>query len=305
MISDRDELIKIGLSKIPADCRVARSVNIAIKAYNDGLTWEQARELVVEDSKDLGWFQAPANVAFFIIGWLYGEGDFGKSLCTAVNCGDDTDCTGATLGSILGIINGYDAIPKEWIDPIGERIVTIAIDRGSYAPPQNVAQLTDMVMQQIPITLGTFNAPITISDNPTDLSDIATLNLMDDTVAKEIWSKSPFAVEFDLIHTKVIVDYCQEPEVRQGEPFNMKVTLVNQMPDVRHLQLNWVLPEGWLITPNDIQNVTVGHCPSKTEVRVEITPEYITEATSRGILEVVAPGRPTVGLIPLVFLAGV
>ncbi len=91
---------------------------------------------MVEDSKDLGWFQAPANLAFVIIGWMYGEGDFGKSICTAVNCGDDTDCTGATLGSIFGIILGKDGIPKEWIEPIGERIITVAIDRGSmYVPP--------------------------------------------------------------------------------------------------------------------------------------------------------------------------
>ncbi len=33
VVSDRDELIQIGLSKIPPDCRVARSVNIALDAY--------------------------------------------------------------------------------------------------------------------------------------------------------------------------------------------------------------------------------------------------------------------------------
>jgi ADP-ribosylation/crystallin J1 len=39
-----------------------------------------------------------------VLGLLAGEGDFGKSLCIAVNCGNDTDCTGATLGAPLGIL---------------------------------------------------------------------------------------------------------------------------------------------------------------------------------------------------------
>ena len=48
---------------------------------------------------------APQNIAFTILGWLYGE-DFGDAILKAVNCGYDTDCTGATLGAILGIIGG-------------------------------------------------------------------------------------------------------------------------------------------------------------------------------------------------------
>ena len=42
-------------------------------------------------------FDAPENVAFTIAGLLYGEGDFGKSICLANSCGEDTDCTCATL----------------------------------------------------------------------------------------------------------------------------------------------------------------------------------------------------------------
>lgn len=37
-------------------------------------------------------FDAPENVAFVVLGLLYGEGDFGKSLIIANNCGEDTDC---------------------------------------------------------------------------------------------------------------------------------------------------------------------------------------------------------------------
>ena len=113
VISDARKLLEIGLSKIPEDCRVARSVKIAMDAYDGGEDWKTARERLVEDSADLGWFQAPANIGFVIIGLLYGEGDFKKSLITAVNCGDDTDCTAATLGALLGIMKGIGGLPED------------------------------------------------------------------------------------------------------------------------------------------------------------------------------------------------
>jgi ADP-ribosylglycohydrolase len=302
---DRDALIRIGLSKIPPDCRVARSIGIVLEAYKKGLSWQEAREKVVADSADLGWFQAPANVAFVIVGWLYGEGDFGKSICTAVNCGDDTDCTGATLGSILGILMGLDGIPKEWIEPIGERIVTIAIDRGSMwgRLPNDVSVLTDMVMSQVPVMMGSFPGGVEIADKPTDLSGVPDLKLDDNGTARSLWSRSPYAVTFDFVHTRVEVDYQRDPDIAAGKPFPMTVTLYNQMPDIRHMDLIWHLPQGWAVTPSEASHVVLDHWPPERKVTVEITANRVDKGVNRGILEIVAPGRPTVGLIPLVFMS--
>lgn len=304
VVSDRDELIKIGLSKIPPDCRVARSIKIVLDAHKAGKTWQEAREAVVKDSEDLGWFQAPANVAFVVIGWMYGEGDFGKSIIIATNCGDDTDCTAATLGATLGIILGKDAIPKEWTEPIGDSIKTVAIDRGSSWFPPTLAELTDHVMRQVPLMLGAYNANVDITDGKTDLSGVSAQALADPSAAKQIWSRSPYAVTYDFIHTKVTVDYGREPDIIIGEPFTVKVILENQMPDSRHLELRWLLPEGWDITSETPAHIALHHWPGRVEVAVEITPDVIVEGTTRAILEVLAPGRPTVGLVPLVFLEG-
>ncbi|MBE6400335.1 MAG: ADP-ribosylglycohydrolase family protein, partial [Lentisphaerae bacterium] len=94
--SDIRKLIEIGLSKIPDQCRLRESIELAISGYDAGKKWQDVRNEVVKLNEDMGWFQAPANVAFVVIGLLYGEGDFAKTVCTAVNCGDDTDCTAAT-----------------------------------------------------------------------------------------------------------------------------------------------------------------------------------------------------------------
>lgn len=304
VIGDRDELIKIGLSKIPADCRVARAINVVLDCHKQGKTWQQAREAVVKDSADLGWFQAPGNVAFVVIGWMYGEGDFGKSIRIATNCGDDTDCTAATLGATLGIILGKDGIPAEWIEPIGDRILTVAIDRGSAGFPRTLAELTDHVMWQVPQMLAAYGAGVDVSDGATDISGVDPNALADQSAAKEIWNRSPYAATYDFIHTRVTVDYGREPDIVLGEPFTVKVTLENAMPDSRHMELIWHLPEGWEITSSAPGHFSLHHWPGKVETTVEITPDAIYESTSRGILEIVAPGRPTVGLVPLVFFDG-
>ncbi len=56
------------------------------------------------------------------IGLLYGELDFGKSIGIAVMAGFDTDCNGATVGSIMGMVLGADALPDKWIKPLGNKL---------------------------------------------------------------------------------------------------------------------------------------------------------------------------------------
>ena len=55
---------------------------------------------------------------------LCGEGDFGRSICLAVQSAFDTDCNGATVGSIIGIRNGYSGIGDVWTAPTRGKLAT-------------------------------------------------------------------------------------------------------------------------------------------------------------------------------------
>jgi hypothetical protein len=57
---------------------------------------------------------AKVNAAYVVIGLLYGEKDFTKTLEITTRCGQDADCNPSTAGGVLGTILGYDRIPAHW-----------------------------------------------------------------------------------------------------------------------------------------------------------------------------------------------
>ncbi len=304
--SDRDKLIAIGLSRIPPNCRVARSLHIALDAYAAGKTWQEARRMVLEDSADLGWFQAPGNVAFMLIGWLYGEGDFKKSLLIATSCGDDTDCTAATIGSILGILCGASGIPADWKKYIGDDIVSVAIDRGSWhAVPKTCRELTERVIRMTPQVLAAHRAPISLSGKATDLSDFDWAGLTGGEAAGLLMRKSGMTVSFDFIHTAAELAY-SSVSVQPGQSVSLTLTLRNLMPDPRHIDICYHFDEAVTLLKAP-QRVVLKHRnmidPGFVAFDIELSVADFAPPAIRGIIELIAPGRPSVGLIPVLLLS--
>lgn len=57
---------------------------------------------------------AAMNAVHVVLGLLYGNGDFGRTIDISTRCGDDSDCNPASSAGILGVMYGYSAIPEEW-----------------------------------------------------------------------------------------------------------------------------------------------------------------------------------------------
>jgi hypothetical protein len=57
---------------------------------------------------------ASLNAAYVVMGLLYGNGDYTRTLEIATRCGQDSDCNPASAGGILGTMLGYDKIPARW-----------------------------------------------------------------------------------------------------------------------------------------------------------------------------------------------
>ncbi|MFC1552567.1 ADP-ribosylglycohydrolase family protein, partial [Candidatus Latescibacterota bacterium] len=61
---------------------------------------------------------AKLNGAYIVMGLLYGGGDFEKTMEISTRCGQDSDCNPSNAAAVIGVINGYDAIPSSWKEGI-------------------------------------------------------------------------------------------------------------------------------------------------------------------------------------------
>ncbi|MBC7829497.1 MAG: ADP-ribosylglycohydrolase family protein [Chitinophagaceae bacterium] len=57
---------------------------------------------------------ATINSAYVVLGLLYGNGDFSKTMEITTRAGQDADCNPSSAGGILGTVLGYKKIPVHW-----------------------------------------------------------------------------------------------------------------------------------------------------------------------------------------------
>jgi ADP-ribosylglycohydrolase len=114
------DVILGGLAEIPATSRLYESVMHLLKRYDEGISKEEAFSNIhqVWDDYDAhDWCHTISNALIVVASLLYGEGDYGRSICMAVETGFDTDCNGATVGSVLGMMLGEKGISDYWKAP--------------------------------------------------------------------------------------------------------------------------------------------------------------------------------------------
>jgi len=135
--SDHDILLDRSLALIPADSDVRRAIEDTRVWWHDLHDWKQVQMLIMQHHGHENFTNVTHNLAFTILGYLASKDndlDLGTGICTAVNCGQDTDCTGATLGALLGILKP-DCITEHWLKPIGRQLVLSPSITGVDHPP--------------------------------------------------------------------------------------------------------------------------------------------------------------------------
>lgn len=314
VVKDLRKCIDIGLSEIPADSRMADSVRLALECYDKKIPAMEARNIIQQRNADIGdgWFEAPSNVAYAVLGLLYGEGDFKKSMITAINCGDDTDCTGATVGATLGILGGTAAIPADWQAHIGDEIVTISIDRGGVCRklPATCTELTERVVAQAPHVLFANDAPVALTEGETELPEAVDAYIAENCRFLEtVQALKPYSMHFDFTFASVDVVLDGAPDIAPLGERRVSVTVTNngQVFDRGYYNLNlrWWLPEGFvaeggrqtLMLPRKDRRQS-GTIATEFTLRAGET----VGAANRCVLEIVAEGRPTPMYIPVLLL---
>mgnify|MGYP005651956647 CR=1 FL=1 len=302
LIDDRMKLLEIGLSAIPRESLTSKAIRIAIQSYNEKLSWKEARERVKRAVYSPIAQFSPINLGFQTIGLLYGE-NFGDAICKTVNCGWDTDCTGATVGAIWGVINGRSNLPDEWVKPLGDEIAIRENYIRNLRAPTNLNELTDDVCRIGRKVLTSFDAPIEISsiDDFSSAEDIITSSIKE---IKKLWNLPPNSLDFDLVTVKASITYLDGPAVLPEVPNRFSVSVKNARLESISGRVVIDLPDGWLLKPQGAQQFKLqGGESCKFTFSLSASIGDIKPSNS-GTVKIFLDQRPDVLRLPLNFVGG-
>ena len=342
---DTNKLLDIALSYIPEDCATARCVRTARKCYENQVPFWEARKQVhncapgtfgiqqckiseipeEEQELELGapGFDAPENIGFAILGLLYGEGDFGKSLCLAVSCGEDTDCSGASLGAFLGILLGNEGIPKKWSEPLNDKIATLCIDKTSRGVwvPETVTELTDRILRISPQFLGLEYCDLlnkngyTVSclegddlycNKAEDYIPLINGNFKDKKMpVNKLTQLSPYVARYEHPAFRVMVDYMDSVFFKTGENRRFKITVTETglMCQQQWVKLQLYLPEGVRAVNGANRLLPLNNLyMSKAEAEFELDTEQFLGARLELIVDVSLEGRHSSMPVKVIFV---
>lgn len=164
---DPDVLLDVGLSYLPESSAVASAVRDVRRWHAAGHSWEETRERLIDAVGTVNITHAPLNLGFVVLGLLYGE-DFGDAITTCVNCGWDTDSSGATLAALLGIVHGADGIPERWADPLGDRVVVSPEIQG-LPEPGDLPELVDRTAAAARTVVDARDLPVAFEDGSAEV----------------------------------------------------------------------------------------------------------------------------------------
>lgn len=142
------EIINGGIAQIPVSSRLYEEIKRILNDFHNGVSEKQCFNGIHErynEHSEHHWCHTISNAAIVTAALLYGKNDFGKSICLAVQAGFDTDCNGATVGSVMGMKNGVNSISDAWKKPINGKLKTSIFGMETV----NIADLANITMRHI------------------------------------------------------------------------------------------------------------------------------------------------------------
>jgi len=151
--TDWVKIIRAGLAEIPARSRLSADIETVLAARAAGRSYEQVVDQIHAQWQELrahDWCHTNSNAQVVTVGLLWGEDDYEKTITRSVMPGFDTDCNGATCGSLWGIKHGLDALPRKWTRPIRDRIRTSVAGYHEASISQLAEEMVDVALKAAP-----------------------------------------------------------------------------------------------------------------------------------------------------------
>lgn len=133
--SDINKLLDLGVSLIPKDSVIYRMISDIREWHAAEPDWHKGRKKIagLYNYENYGGnCHIVPNHGLIILGLLYGDSDFNKSMLIVNTAGWDTDCNSGNLGCLLGIKDGLATFENgnDWRGPVADRLYMPAADGG-------------------------------------------------------------------------------------------------------------------------------------------------------------------------------
>jgi len=124
---DLETIVRAGLGEIPAKSRLMEGIEKVLTWKADGISYDDAVDKIHEmwnEAHAQHWCGTISNAMIVVVGLLWGGLDYELSIARAVMPCFDTDCNGATAGSIVGMVLGASKLPAKWTDVVNDTLET-------------------------------------------------------------------------------------------------------------------------------------------------------------------------------------
>ncbi len=116
------DAIKEGMKQIPAESELYKALCWAME--QNPTNYVRARLLLDEKFAEMHPVHTINNMCAIVFALKLGGMDFTKCISECIAIGLDNDCTGATVGSIVGACLGLDKIPAYWYENFNDTVRT-------------------------------------------------------------------------------------------------------------------------------------------------------------------------------------
>lgn len=131
VLPDWPAIIHAGLAQIPRKSRLHAAIGHILALHAEGVPHEEVIDGIHREWDELNvhdWVHTISNAQVVAAALLYGGDDYTATIRAAVSAGYDTDCNGATCGSLWGVRYGAKALPKRWLRPLRNKLRTGVAD---------------------------------------------------------------------------------------------------------------------------------------------------------------------------------
>ncbi len=138
---DMEAIIRAGLAQIAGESRFVEAISQTIDWSRAEGDWRVTGRHIVEHFDKYQFPGTINNACCVAAALLYGWGDgsaspaeiYERTITIAVQLGYDTDCNGATAGSVAGLVLGAAALPAKWTAPLNDTLRTCVAEFGQVS----------------------------------------------------------------------------------------------------------------------------------------------------------------------------